>query len=75
VTLNRVSGDDRSTKTWRINMNVIAAAGSIGLAVGDRGEMSGTIDEDVVLACERHAACPIMTLNSVGLPRPVPPMS
>jgi len=31
-------------------MNVIAVARSIGLAVDDRGEVSGTIDEDVVLA-------------------------
>jgi len=45
-----MSGDDCSSKTWRINVNVMAAAGSIGLAVDDLGEVSGTIDEDVVLA-------------------------
>ena len=31
-------------------MNVMAAARSIGLAADERGELSGTIDEDVVLA-------------------------
>jgi hypothetical protein len=31
-------------------VNVIAAARSIGLASGDRDEVSGTIDEEVVLA-------------------------
>ena len=31
-------------------MNVMAIAGSIGLVTADRGEVSGTIDEAVVLA-------------------------
>jgi hypothetical protein len=31
-------------------VNVMAAARSIGLAVDDRGEVSGTIDENIVLA-------------------------
>lgn len=30
-------------------MNVIAVANSIGLAANDRGEVSGTIDEEIVL--------------------------
>ena len=31
-------------------MNVMATARTIGLAAGDRGEVSGTIDENIVLA-------------------------
>jgi hypothetical protein len=48
--LNTKSGQHCLARTWRINVNVLAAAHSIGLAANDRGEVSGTIDEEVVLA-------------------------
>jgi hypothetical protein len=45
-----MSGEGRPMRTWRNIVNVITVARSIGLAADERGDVSGTVDQDVVLA-------------------------